>query len=160
MPYSAPRLRRTEEPRVIHRVLQWLLDEGAHVEAWLPKATLGGREFDLRVVVIDGRARHALARVARGGAPMTNLHLGNERGDLGEVKARLGATWSQVRELAQRAAAHFPTALYAGVDIAVVPGVGPVLLEINAFGDLLPGVLLRGEDTYTAEIRAISATIQ
>ena len=44
--------------------------------------------------------------------------------------------------------------------VAVVPGVGPVLLEINAFGDLLPGVLLRGEDTYTAEIRAISATIQ
>ena len=31
------------------------------------------------------------------------------------------------------------------------------VLEANAFGDLLPGVLSEGVDTYEAEIRAMTA---
>ena len=49
----------------------------------------------------------------------------------------------------------FPRSLYGGLDVLVPQGVGdPFLLEINAFGDLLPNLLHREQDTYTAEILA------
>jgi hypothetical protein len=42
------------------------------------------------------------------------------------------------------------------LDVLVLPGYRQhVILECNAFGDLLPGVLCEGMDTYTAEIAAL-----
>jgi hypothetical protein len=64
----------------------------------MPKAGIDGRTFDLRVLVIAGRARHAVARLSRG--PMTNLHLLNERGDPARV-ARIAASWDERRTVRQ-----------------------------------------------------------
>jgi hypothetical protein len=42
----------------------------------------------------------------------------------------------------------FPKSLYAGIDLLLMPGLRkPAILEINAFGDLLPNVLHNGLDT-------------
>ena len=60
-------------------MLTFILQEGAIVEEWLPKAVFQGKQFDLRVVVIKGVAKHFVVRL--GNSPMTNLHLGNARGD-------------------------------------------------------------------------------
>ena len=157
-PFSSLRLRTYSEGAHIERALGWLFSEGAHAETWLPKSTHDDREYDLRVVVIAGRARHIVVRVARHGKPMTNLHLGNDRGDLDAVRAALGPDlWGRTLALCEAAAAQFPDTLCAGVDVAIVPGQGPVLLEINAFGDLLPGVLHEGVDTYEAQLLALRA---
>jgi glutathione synthase/RimK-type ligase-like ATP-grasp enzyme len=157
-PYSSLRLRRYEDPREIDAALGWLFREGARAEEWLPKATLYGREFDLRVVVFSGEARHTIARVSRGGRPMTNLHLGNDRADADAARRRLGArAFREALALAEAAAALFPGSLCLGADVMVVPGRGPVLIELNAFGDLLPGLLWRGQDTYEAQARAALA---
>jgi hypothetical protein len=156
VPFSSLRLARLEAPTAIGRALRWICSEGAHAEAWLPKETLDDREFDLRVVVIAGRARHTVARVARHGKPMTNLHLGNDRGDLAAARARVGpARWAETLALCEAAAAAFPRSHCVGADVAIVPGRGPVLIELNAFGDLLPGVLHQGQDTYEAQLTAL-----
>jgi hypothetical protein len=135
------------------RVVDLLLQEGAHVERWLQKATIGdGRGFDLRIVVIAGRPRHVVVRASR--SPMTNLHLGNERGDLDELKLKMGKPrWQSVLDTASGAAGAFPESLYVGVDLLVEPGFRrSCVLEVNAFGDLLPGVLHEGRDTYEWEV--------
>ncbi len=52
-----------------------------------------------------------------------------------------------------------PESLYAGVDVVISPGFRRhAVLEINAFGDLLPGVLFEGLDTYTAELAALGVS--
>jgi hypothetical protein len=123
-----------------------------HVERWLPKAGVGGRSFDLRVVTIAGRARHTVVRTSR--TPMTNL---NERGDAGAVRERTGdGGWERAMQTCERAAACFPRSLYAGIDLLIESGYRKhAVLEVNAFGDLLPGVTCGGMETYAAEVAAV-----
>jgi glutathione synthase/RimK-type ligase-like ATP-grasp enzyme len=140
-----------------------LAPDGLHVERWVPKAGLDGRAFDLRVVVIGGTPTHAVARTSQ--APMTNLHLGGRRGDLAAVRAKLGeARWQQALDVCSLAAACFPGSLMVGVDLLVDVGLRRFLVgEVNAFGDLLPGLTglpggpAAGLDTYRAQVRAALA---
>jgi hypothetical protein len=155
--YNSRRIRVYREPGEIAALIDALCRHRAHTEAWLPKAGLDGRVFDLRVVVIAGQAQHAVVRSSR--SPMTNLHLLNERGDLGALQARMGPeAWAVALRTCERAAGCFPGILCAGIDLLIAPGFRRhAVLEVNAFGDLLPGVLWEGRDTYTAEVVALFA---
>ncbi|MBL4850515.1 MAG: STM4014 family protein [Planctomycetes bacterium] len=152
--YNSLRVRRYTEEAEVALIVDTLAREGLHVERWLPKASLEGRVFDLRVLVIGGRARQAVVRSSR--SPLTNLHLDNERGDLSAVQARLGrAGWEAVEELAVRACAPLP-GLYAGVDVLIrSTWKGAAVVEVNAFGDLLPRLRHEGETCYEAEINEV-----
>jgi hypothetical protein len=88
---------------------------------------------------------------------MTNLHLLNDRDSPEPLRARMGsAAWEAALHTCQRAMACFPASLYAGIDLLVSPGFRRhAVLEVNAFGDLLPGALHDGADTYEAELRAL-----
>lgn len=153
--YNTRRIRICRDVREISVLIDALCHHRVHVEHWLPKAGLDNHAFDLRIVVIDGRARHVVVRQSQ--SPMTNLHLLNARGDPDAVQARMGvAAWAAARRTCQQAAACFPASLYAGIDLLIAPGYRRhAVLEVNAFGDLLPGVLHDGVDTYTAEILAL-----
>jgi hypothetical protein len=87
---------------------------------------------------------------------MTNLHLLNARGNRDAVVQRMGVeAWEAAQQTCLRAMACFPQSLYGGIDLLVSPGYRRhAVLEINAFGDLLPDVLDDGNDTYAAEIAA------
>jgi len=151
--YNSLRIRRHADPASIRTVLDFLFRAGALVEPWIPKAVHEGRSYDLRVLVVEGRRRHAVARSSR--SPMTNLHLGNRRVDCDDLELD-EATWEAVDAVVERTMARFPRSLYAGLDILLPRGGGaPVLLEVNAFGDLLPGLVHDGRDTYGAEIEAM-----
>lgn len=130
-------------------------EPGLLVEEWVPKGSIGGRTFDLRVVVIDGEPGHIVVRTSR--SPMTNLHLGNQRGDLAETRSAYAEIWDEVLEVATRAAAAFGDALHVGVDVGITPTRDrTVVFEVNAFGDLLPGIVdARGRSTYEAEVEAL-----
>lgn len=112
---------------------------------------------------MDGTPTHAVVRAGRG--PMTNLHLGGVRGDLGAVTAALGPRgWERALEICARAAACFPGSLAVGVDLMIgVDWREFAVAEVNAFGDLLPGLEglpgggAEGLDTYGAQVRAILA---
>jgi hypothetical protein len=135
-----------------------LAPDGLHVERWLPKATINGRVFDLRVVVIGGEPTHAVVRTSR--TPMTNLHLGGARGDLRSVRRALGeGGWRRALDVCARAAACFPGSPMVGVDLLVGAGLRRFsVCEVNAFGDLLPGLTglagspAEGLDTYAAQV--------
>ena len=47
----------------------------------------------------------------------------------------------------------FPRSLYAGLDVVIEPDFQTArILEVNAFGDLLPRTLYEGRDTYSWEV--------
>jgi hypothetical protein len=145
-------------------IIDRLAPDGLHVERWFPKASVRGRVFDLRVVMIGGQPTHAVVRTSH--APMTNLHLGGSRGDLDEVQARLGASgWEQAMRICSRAAACFPGSPMVGVDLMVgITWRRFAVAEVNAFGDLLPrltglpGSTAEGQDTYAAQVAHLLGT--
>jgi glutathione synthase/RimK-type ligase-like ATP-grasp enzyme len=157
--YNSLRMRVYRDQRQIARLIDAVCQHGVHVERWVPKAGIDGHTFDLRLVVIGGlrsyRTRHAVVRQSR--SPITNLHLMNARGNLEAVLARLGeARWRDVRETCERAMACFAGSLYAGIDLLLTPDYRQHrVLEVNAFGDLLPRLLWQGMDTYQAEVQAL-----
>ncbi|MBQ1081201.1 STM4014 family protein [Nocardiopsis sp. B62] len=137
-------------------IVDALAPDGLHVERWVPKAGFQGRVIDLRVLVVAGRATHAVVRSSR--SPMTNLHLGNARGDLAALRESMGPrTWRAATATAEAAAGVFPRTLHTGVDLLVSPGWrGFTVCEVNAFGDLLPGVLHEGRSTQAEQLHALA----
>ncbi|MBC7931696.1 MAG: STM4014 family protein [Rubrivivax sp.] len=151
--YNSRRIRVQRDAREIAVLIDELCRHRAHVERWFPKAGIEGRTFDLRVMVIAGRAKHTVVRLSR--HPLTNLHLLNGRGSPERVASRMGeAEWANCLHTCERMMkVAFPRSLYAGIDLAVAPDFrARSVLEVNAFGDLLPGVLHEGLDTYAAEL--------
>ncbi|MFB6713073.1 MULTISPECIES: STM4014 family protein [unclassified Streptomyces] len=161
--FNSLRVRRCTTEREIAAIVDALAPDGLHVERWLPKATQRGRAADLRVVVVAGRATHAVVRTSR--SPMTNLHLGGERGSLDAVRAAVetaGGSWAEALAVCERAAACFPDTLCVGVDLLPTTGWRRFAVgEVNAFGDLLPrltglpGSGAEGLDTYAAQVAAV-----
>lgn len=161
--YNSLRVRRLTAEAEIAALVDALAPERLHLEHWWPKASLGdGRAADLRVVVVAGRATHAVVRTSR--SPMTNLHLGGRRGEPAAAIAAAGDRWGAALEICERAAACFPGTLCVGVDL--LPAVGWrrfAVAEVNAFGDLLPGLTglpgtgAEGLDTYAAQAAAVPA---
>jgi glutathione synthase/RimK-type ligase-like ATP-grasp enzyme len=140
----------------IELILGLLLPQGMIQETWIPKLTLPEGAVDLRVLVIAGAARHWVVRQSR--HPMTNLHLGNRRGDESALEELIGfARLDAAFRLAEQAAACFPDSLYAGVDVLLDTQHRALVGEINAFGDLLPGLTHRGETAYAAIAKACHA---
>lgn len=157
--YNSLRVRTYTDEREVAELVDALTPHVLHTEEWLPKANPTGRgNIDLRVVVIGGRATHVVARRSRG--PITNLHLGNRREDLEAVRARVPEDrWTTILTDCERAAAVFPRSLYAGVDLLPLPGFRRhAIAEVNAFGDLLPGILHDGRNTYATEVAAVLAS--
>ncbi|MEV6249748.1 STM4014 family protein [Streptomyces sp. NPDC051742] len=160
--FNSLRVRRYTSEREVAALVDVLAPDGLHVERWLPKATQDGRAADLRVVVIDGRATHAVLRTSR--SPMTNLHLGGARGDLDAARAAIAASggrWRDALDVCERAAAAFPGTRCVGVDLLPAAGWRRFAVgEVNAFGDLLPGLMglpgsgAEGLDTYGAQVAA------
>lgn len=163
--FNSLRVRRYTTEREVAALVDALAPDGLHVERWLPKASQRGRTADLRVVVVAGRATHAVVRTSR--SPMTNLHLGGARGDLDEVREAVtaaGGSWPAALALCERAAARFPGTLCVGVDLLPATGWRRFAVgEVNAFGDLLPGLTglpgsgAEGLNTYAAQVAAVRA---
>jgi len=155
--YNSRRLRVYEDVREIEPLVNELCRHRVYVERWLPKAGIDGRTFDLRLVVIAGRAMHAVVRLGR--HPMTNLNLLGGRGNLEQVRQRIGnAGWAAIQRTCEQVMITcFPRSLYAGIDLRISPDYQHhQVLEVNAFGDLLPDVLCDGRDTYDCEIACAS----
>ncbi|MBL7254990.1 STM4014 family protein [Paractinoplanes lichenicola] len=144
------RVRRYDDEATIASIVDRLAPDGLHVERWFPKAGLGDRVLDLRVVVIAGEPSHIVARTSR--TPLTNLHLGNARGEVAAVRAAAGSTaWEEAMHTCVEVARCFPRSLHVGVDLMFRSGWrSHAVAEVNAFGDLL-----NGQDTYDSEVAAL-----
>jgi hypothetical protein len=154
--YNSLKIRRYTTIDNIRAVVDALAPHRVHVEEWLPKASLAGRVCDLRVVVISRDPQHMVVRTSR--TPLTNLHLGNRRGNLEELLRRVSIAQQEALAKTCRTAAMLcPETIQVAVDILFTPGFRRhSLLEINAFGDLLPRVECAGKNTYEAQIDAVT----
>ncbi|HZO73450.1 MAG TPA: STM4014 family protein [Ktedonobacteraceae bacterium] len=151
--YNSRDIRVYQQHEEIVALIDALCRHRVHVERWLPKAGYAQRTFDLRIVMIARQVQHVVARLSR--SPMTNLHLLNKRGDIAEILAAIGeARWEQACRTCEQVARLFES-LYMGIDLLFTSAFKQhAIVEVNAFGDLLPGVLYHNQDTYTAEIVA------
>lgn len=153
--YNTRRIKQYTDIQTIEKIVNYLIKyHHLQIEAWIPKANYQGNIFDVRVVVIDGKAQHTLIRLGK--QAMTNLHLENGRGNLEHIKDYLGESWASIPALAEQAMQVFPHSLYAGIDVLITQHQRKVyLLEANTFGDFHPNTYIQGLDTYQAELLAL-----
>ena len=150
--YNTRKLRIYRDEQLIATLINHLCQQHIHVEQWIPKAQLDGYNCDIRIVVIGGQARHKIVRLSH--SPITNLHLLNERADTAALRPYISQdNWHRALNSCQQAAALLPDALYMGLDMLFTTNwQRHFILELNAFGDLLPTVRYNGLDTYETEI--------
>jgi hypothetical protein len=153
--YNSRRVRRYTDAHDIHIILDTLVPEQLWVEGVVPMIGAAGKRYaDLRVVTVAGEPTVAVVRA--NDAPFTNLHLLSQRTDASELWRRLPAARDRVTHVARAVARCYPRTLMTGADIAVTPGGDVVVIEVNAWGDLLRGVAYDGEDAYGLQARAIA----
>ncbi len=149
--YNSLNVRTYSKKKDIAELYSAVLAEGAYAEQWIPKPQLKGRNFDLRIVVINGKATHHVTRCSK--TPMTNLHLGNQRGDVlhhesGERMLR------NAYYCAEKAASMLSGAECLGADVILSSSSAQAhIIELNAFGDLLPGIHYQTLNTYETQIQ-------
>ncbi|OUS30091.1 hypothetical protein A9Q99_06300 [Gammaproteobacteria bacterium 45_16_T64] len=148
--YNSLKVRTYHKEKDIAALYSTVLEEGAYIEQWLPKPQLKGQNFDLRVVVINGKATHHVTRCSN--TPMTNLHLGNQRGDILHHKS--GAFMlKNAYDCAENVASLSSGAGCFGADIILSSSRSRAhIIELNAFGDLLPGIHYQSKDTYETQV--------
>ncbi|WP_020524035.1 STM4014 family protein [Catelliglobosispora koreensis] len=150
--FNSLRVRRYHTENDIAAIVDRLAPGGLHVEKWFPKAGIDGHVVDFRVVVLNGQPSHVVARGSKW--PMTNLHLGGKRLPLSSIPA--GSAFDAGLRTCADVAALFPGTAQMGVDLMVGTGwQRHAIAEVNAFGDLLPGLLFDGRDTYEAQLVAL-----
>ena len=79
------------------------------------------------------------------------------RGNIDALRAVIpNGQWDSAMHSCEQAARCFPNSLYMGIDLLFTPGFrSHAIIEVNAFGDLLPNVLHQGLSTYEAELATI-----
>lgn len=151
--YNTRRLTRSRNEQDIARLVNALCAMDVYAERWIPKAQVEQHSVDIRFLVIAGKVQHQVLRMSK--SPITNLHLLNQRADTRLLQQHMSkAAWQAVLTTCERVAALFPRSLYIALDIAVAVNMNKhVVLEVNAFGDLLKAVLHQGLTPQEAEIR-------
>lgn len=147
--FNVKRMVRHERAADISLLVNALAAQELYAEAWLAKPRCGDHHYDLRALAINGRPAHRVARL--GAQMMTNLHLDNQRGDADALLNT--ADMTALETAVQQAARAFPASGVTGYDLVVRRGQAHVL-EANAFGDLLPGLLWQGHDSYAAQLQS------
>lgn len=151
--YNSLKPRRYRDRAAIDRLLSFLFREGSHVEEHVPKARIGSRWFDLRVLVVAGEPAFTVVRKSM--HPITNLHLGGVRGTREELEAAVPADVRAAAYESCRVVARLHDGLHVGVDVMFTAAAdGHRVLEANAFGDLLPNLQRDGLSVYEWEIVA------
>jgi hypothetical protein len=138
----------------LEAVLEFLLAEGVCVQRGIRMAQIDGQNFDVRVVVLRGRAAFTVFRLST--LPMTNLHLGGRRGEARHCRAAVPTrAWLDALDHCAEAAGLYRAAA-VGVDLLFESGyLRHYILEVNAFGDFFPGLVDQaGRGVHDLEIEA------
>jgi hypothetical protein len=153
--FTSTKLQRYTNPEEIRDLVDMLGQQRLHSEQWIPKAQLGGKVFDLRILVVQGQAQHVAVRMSH--SPITNLRLGNQHGSWEAVRARISdEAWQELCQTCQSLSSVLPRSLYAGVDMLIGRNFrSHAILELNAFGDLLPHTRWQGRSSYQSELLAL-----
>ncbi len=141
--FNALKVQRYSDQNEIRVIVKKMLDRDLLCEQWIPKKKHTGKNTDFRVLVVNGKATFVVPRLSAHN--ITNLHLGNEKGNIEACKQEWGESLiHEMVTLAVQAVKSIPDLFYAGVDVLVSTDDIPFVLEVNAFGDLLIGLEFQG----------------
>ena len=150
--YNHLHLQRYTSSATIKTIINTMIPSGLLVEEWIRKKTFQEKSVDFRVLVINEKATFVVPRMS----PhfITNLHLGNEKGNILEVEKIWGtALIQQVKRTAAKAIQAIDGLFYAGVDVAISNKGKAYVLEVNAFGDMLLNIFKDNLSTYEYELK-------
>ena len=136
----------------IKTIINKMVPSGLLVEEWIRKKTFQEKSVDFRILVINGKAVFVVPRMS----PhfITNLHLGNEKGNIEAVEKVWGSdVIKKAKDLAIQAVDEIDGLFYAGVDVAISQKGKSYILEVNAFGDMLLNISKGGLNTYEYELK-------
>ena len=149
--YNNLRLQKYNSLTQIKTIINAMIPSGLLVEEWIRKKTFQEKSVDLRILVINGKAIFVVPRMSK--HFITNLHLGNEKGNLEELENTWGTTLIEnAKALAVKSVHTIGGLFYAGVDVAISTKGQPYILEVNAFGDMLLNIYQGGLTTYEYEL--------
>ncbi len=152
--YNTRRIRRYGDRDAIRALIDALAKEGAYAERWIPKVTLDGLACDLRVVLTAGKPTHWIVRASR--HPFTNLHLGGRRFEIDALRSRVPEDgWAAVVDTCRSVGAAFPRCSYLGLDVAIERAGRHAVLEVNAFGDYVKGLVVAGRTPHDAQLETL-----
>lgn len=150
--YNNLRLQKYNSIAQIKTIINAMIPSGLMVEEWIRKKTFQEKSVDFRILVINGKAVFVVPRMSK--HFITNLHLGNEKGNIKAVENNWGtALIEQAKTLAIQAVNTIGGLFYAGVDVAISTKGQPYILEVNAFGDMLLNIYREGLTTYEYELK-------
>ena len=152
--YNHLQLQKYDDLSKIKRIVNSMIPSGLLVENWIRKKRFQQKSVDFRILVINGKPIFVVPRMSK--HFITNLHLGNEKGNVEEVELIWGKKIIQkAKTLAVNAVDVIGGLFYAGVDVAINAIGESYVLEINAFGDMLLGIDQDGFNTYEYELREL-----
>ncbi|MEM6272452.1 MAG: STM4014 family protein [Bacteroidota bacterium] len=152
------RVRTYRDRAEIARLVDRMAVEGAVAEIAPPKLTFQGHAVDVWVVVVRGQAQQVVLR--RDKLPGQPFRLGESRADLAAFRRWVGQEqWTRYIKVAESVVAALPGIHGAGVGLGIqADNRQPWVMEVDAFGDYLPGVTLAGANTYHSFVTAYTAT--
>jgi hypothetical protein len=147
--YSNNKVNYFDDKDMVRECIDWVLQSGAHIEQWIPKATYKGLSFDTRAFVIHKKAEYLISRLSKN--PITNLHLGNKRMDSGDMMSKENI--AMISRASEDVMKLFNRSLYAGIDVVCSTGYKPYIIDVNPFGDLFHNLIGTDENLHYIEIK-------
>lgn len=142
----------TDKAEAAH-IIDAVLAQPCIVERWIPKSSVNGVAYDLRVLVQFGRVEYTAARGSKGA--ITNLDLNNHSLSLPELGLPEEAL-HQAHQLALKAVAAFEGLRVAGVDVLLEAGtLKPYVVEVNGQGDLIHRSIYGDNEIYKNQIKEL-----
>ena len=150
--YNHLKLQKYHSLSEIKTIINKMIPSGLLAEEWIRKKTFQEKSVDFRILVINGKAAFTVPRMSN--HFITNLHLGNEKGNFEEIEKEWGSNiLKKAKDIAVQAVHEIGGLFYAGVDVAISQKGKPYILEVNAFGDMLLNVFQDGMNTYEYELK-------
>jgi len=134
--------------------IEFLVSQGVTIQKGINKSRIDGDNFDVRVVVIEGKVEFTIFRVSR--HPVTGLHFGGYRGEWARCRAAIpNRAWLDAMDACVEAASLYDSHV-VGVDLAFDRSyMNHYIIELNPFGDFFPGwVNEDGKSIHWVEIES------
>jgi glutathione synthase/RimK-type ligase-like ATP-grasp enzyme len=138
----------------IELLVNFILSQPHIIEKWIPKPKYQNLCYDLRVVYQFGKIDFIVARCSD--SPITNLHLNNNALDV-NLLGLPPHVISRIESLCKEAMGCFKGLFYAGIDILLSgKSLEPVIIEINAQGDLIYQDIFNENKIYKNQVTRMS----
>ena len=149
--FSTYNVRSYTEKNIIRDMVNWVIENGAHIEKWIPKLVYEKKGFDTRAFVLDKKSEYLLSRFSS--SPITNLHLKNERKESEEFLEK--DETEIIKKASEEVMSLFSKSLYSGIDIVLTNNLKPYVIDVNPFGDLFHNLIGTDKNVHYREIDKI-----